>query len=127
MTEGAGLQKRVGRRIAELRAGKLSQEQLAEMAGVSVGYLSRIERGAVGPDGVSLRLVERLATALSVDPAELFRPDKGSAARRVGKKPRLDQLVAVLAPDDLRLVEALVGTISRLRAPKKKRARRKSG
>jgi transcriptional regulator with XRE-family HTH domain len=49
----------------------LSQDDLAYEAEVSRSYLSQLEKGAFY---ASLRIVGRLAEALSVEPAELLRP-----------------------------------------------------
>jgi len=60
----------VGERIRALRtARKLTQEQLAYRAGVSVGTIARIERGATRP---TLETLERLARALDVSVADLL-------------------------------------------------------
>lgn len=48
----------------------MSQEQLALDAGMKRAYLSDVERGTRNP---SIRALERLATALGVEPAELVR------------------------------------------------------
>lgn len=61
---------RFGKRLRELRLERgLSQSSLAERADVTPEYVSRIERGQVGP---SMEVVERLAQALFVEPRELF-------------------------------------------------------
>jgi transcriptional regulator with XRE-family HTH domain len=58
-----------GRRVREFRAERgLSQEQLAELAGVHRTYLGGIERGERNP---TLSNVERIAKALRVSPAQL--------------------------------------------------------
>jgi transcriptional regulator with XRE-family HTH domain len=55
----------LGRNTARIRKGQgLSQEQLAEAAGVSQQYLSGIERGSRNP---TLIILKRLADALKVD------------------------------------------------------------
>jgi transcriptional regulator with XRE-family HTH domain len=60
----------IGLRIRELRrAGKLSQEALAEKTGISSKYLSSIERGKENP---TLDTVINLAGALGVEIHELF-------------------------------------------------------
>jgi transcriptional regulator with XRE-family HTH domain len=61
---------RFGRRVRSLRerAG-LSQEALAEKAGVHRTYLGGVERGE---RNVGLKNVLRIAEALGVPPAELF-------------------------------------------------------
>lgn len=54
----------VGRRVREIRkAAKLTQERLAEKAGLSVEYISRIERGVAQP---SFKTLEAMADALNV-------------------------------------------------------------
>jgi transcriptional regulator with XRE-family HTH domain len=59
-----------GRRIRELRKDKgLSQEALAERAGLHWTYVSGVERGLRTP---GLDVIGRLATALGLSPAELF-------------------------------------------------------
>jgi transcriptional regulator with XRE-family HTH domain len=62
--------KSVGTRIRACRkAGFLSLKTVAERTGLSIGYLSQIERGISSP---SLRAVALVADALSVDFATLF-------------------------------------------------------
>lgn len=59
-----------GERIRTLRQDRgLSQERLAEMAGVHRTYLSSVERGE---RNVSLDNIYAIAAALSVPPADLF-------------------------------------------------------
>ncbi|MFT4178759.1 MAG: helix-turn-helix transcriptional regulator [Thermomonas sp.] len=48
----------------------LSQEQLAERAGVHRTYVGMLERGE---KNVTIYNIERIATALNVEPAELLR------------------------------------------------------
>ena len=67
------MRKLVGRNAARLRkAADLTQEQLAERAGMSQQYISDLERGLCNPTIVTLY---ELATALGVGPAELVRED----------------------------------------------------
>ncbi len=64
------LQKKLGRRIAELRRSqKLTQEQLAEALGCSVEFVSLVERGVNAPSVASLAEYARI---LKVDVRELF-------------------------------------------------------
>ena len=60
----------LGQRLKELRAARdMSQEQLAERAGVNVTYLSSVERAKENP---TLDMLEKLADALEVELVELF-------------------------------------------------------
>lgn len=64
------LRLKFGRQLRRLRKRRdLTQEQLAEAIGVSVEFLSNIERGINAP---SFETLEKLATTLEVSVAELF-------------------------------------------------------
>jgi len=64
------LQKKLGRRIAELRrARKLTQEQLAEAIGCSVEFVSLVERGVNAPSVAGLG---NFAKVLKVEVRDLF-------------------------------------------------------
>lgn len=75
MPDGEGVAKdapRVafGRRVRELRVDRgLSQETLAELAGLHRTYVSSLERGE---RNVALQNIHRLAKALDVEVADLF-------------------------------------------------------
>lgn len=63
--------RRFGARLRQLRkAQKLSQEKVALKAGIDRSYLGQIERGE---SNVSLVNIHRIAEALGIEPAELFR------------------------------------------------------
>jgi len=64
------LQKKLGRRIAELRKiRRLTQEQLAEKLSCSVEFISLVERGVNAP---SVAGIEQFARVLKVEPKDLF-------------------------------------------------------
>ncbi len=68
----ADLRLAFGKRVRELRLGLgLSQEKLAERAGLHWTYVSGVERGLRTP---GLDVIGRLAVALKVSPSELFAP-----------------------------------------------------
>jgi transcriptional regulator with XRE-family HTH domain len=56
------------RRLRRLR--KISQETLADLAGLHATYIGRIERGR---QNISLTNIGKIARALKVKPRELFR------------------------------------------------------
>ena len=69
------LRKRFGERVRKLRRdADLTQEQLAAAAGVSVDFLSLVERGINAP---SFENLEKIAAALGLPVRELF--DFGSS------------------------------------------------
>jgi DNA-binding XRE family transcriptional regulator len=77
---GMDVQKRVGINLQRLRRHKrLSQEALAHAADVHQTYLSGVESGKRNP---SVRVLERIVTALGVDIEELFRRVKRETIRR---------------------------------------------
>lgn len=60
----------LGRAIRELRSSRgLSQEALADEAGIDRSHMGKIERGE---RNVTVLNVERIATALEVQPSALF-------------------------------------------------------
>ncbi len=66
----ASYQEAFGRQIRRLRNRRgYTQEELANLSGIHVSYLSGIERGARNP---SLRSIRRLAKALGVRVGKLF-------------------------------------------------------
>jgi transcriptional regulator with XRE-family HTH domain len=73
------LQALFGRRLRQLRHERgLSQADLAELADVTPEYVSRIERGRVGP---SMDVIATLAQVLGVEPRDLFDFGERAAAR----------------------------------------------
>jgi transcriptional regulator with XRE-family HTH domain len=64
-------------RRLRLLAG-LSQEALAERAGLHRTYVSSIERGE---RNITLENIFRLAEALGADPRELFAPEKKTGGK----------------------------------------------
>ena len=69
------------RRIKALRKTLgLSQTEVAKAAGLSRGYLSRVEIGMQSP---TLEVIERLAAALRAKPADLL---EDRPPRKAGKK-----------------------------------------
>ena len=70
-------------RLAYLRAERLlTQQQLAEAAGVATATIQRSEAGGYIPHGMTL---QKIATALGVPLRELITPEEMIAGRRRGK------------------------------------------
>ncbi|MHB0911934.1 MAG: helix-turn-helix domain-containing protein [Armatimonadota bacterium] len=77
----------------------ISQEQLAETAGVSRDYLARIE---VMRDSPSLGVLDRIAGALGVSPAELL---LNTEEQHISRAERLSTMLSNLSDDDAAFVE----------------------
>lgn len=66
----ATLRKRFGRHLRAIRANRrMTQEQFAEAVGISVDFLSLIERGRNAP---SFETLDRIARKLKLRVADLF-------------------------------------------------------
>lgn len=69
-----------GRRLRELRIARhLTQEALAEAAGITATYTSDLERGKRAP---SLTIILKLARALDVEVADLLMDFKRDSLRK---------------------------------------------
>jgi transcriptional regulator with XRE-family HTH domain len=65
------IQVQFGKAVRRLRERRdLSQEKLAELAGLHATYIGRIERGR---QNISLANIGKIARALKVKPRELFK------------------------------------------------------
>ncbi len=97
----------LGKRIKELRnKADLSQEQLAERAGISGKYLGEVERGEVN---VSVVILEKVATVLQLNLPELL-----IFEHHIPRQDLVAELVALLhqAEDkDLRLAYRILMSI----------------
>lgn len=70
--------KQFGNRVRELRKAQgLSQEELAEKAGLHFTYVGGIERGE---RNLSLKSIERIAIALKIDIRDFFVPHLAEVA-----------------------------------------------
>ncbi|MEI9418823.1 helix-turn-helix domain-containing protein [Mesorhizobium sp. Cs1321R2N1] len=100
------LRRRFGRLVMthRKRAG-YTQEQLAERAGVSIDTISKIEIGATG---ARFPMIEKIAAALEVDPAELFSPEIPSGALRRGPLLELMTRLAALSENDLQWLKGVI-------------------
>lgn len=74
------LKTKFGKRVQALRIeAEVTQEQLADAAGLTVESISNIERGIYGPKFDNL---EKIAKVLGVDVKELFDFDDTPTSRR---------------------------------------------
>src|SRR5438132_12012312 len=107
----ASVVKEVGRKIRQLRLSrvgpKLTQEDLSERAGISVSFLSMIERGERSPH---LETLASIAGALEVRMADLFDSGAGEGVLD-GVEPIFRPLVEACRKYNLgkRDVDRLVG------------------
>lgn len=100
------LRKRFGRLVAvHRRTAGLTQDQLAAVASVSVDMISKIETGTTG---ARFPLIERLAEALGIDPAELFTTELPSAKSRNPVFTALTVRLAGLNDEDLIWINGVV-------------------
>ncbi|AEM80175.1 helix-turn-helix domain-containing protein [Streptomyces violaceusniger] len=89
----------LGKRVAyQRRIARLTQQELADAAGVHVGTLRKIERAARGAGD---NVVEALAAALGVDPSVLLGSRDRTDARVHAAMPSLSAVIAAYdVPDD---------------------------
>lgn len=83
----------------------MTQQRLAEVVDVSVDTISKIETGAAG---ARFAVIERLAAALSVDPAELFTTEIPSGTVRTKAYTELTARLARLDDNDMRWISDLI-------------------
>jgi transcriptional regulator with XRE-family HTH domain len=75
----ASLREKFGNRLKEIRLSKrLSQEQFAELLGISVDFLSLIERGINAP---SFENLEAFSIQLRIPVSELFNFEATATAK----------------------------------------------
>ena len=102
----ADLRKRFGELLAAHRRRRgMTQEELAEAAGLSVDMISKIEVGATGARFPS---IERLAQAVQVDPAELFTSNIPAGSMSQGAFGEISAKLSSLPEEDLAWISALL-------------------
>lgn len=100
------LRKRFGRLVAahRRRAG-ISQRELSDRADISVEMVSKIEIGATG---ARFGNIEKLANALSVDPAEFFTTEVPSSTFKRRAYIDLTTRLASLSDDELEWIKGVI-------------------
>jgi transcriptional regulator with XRE-family HTH domain len=86
----------------------LTQEDLAEAAGLSVDMISKIE---VGASGARFPSIERLADAVGVDPAELFTSDIPNGSLSRGAFGEISAKLSSLPESELIWISALLDVV----------------
>ncbi len=105
------LRKRFGRLVgAHRRRRKLTQAALAAAADVSPDMIAKIESGA---SGARFPVIERLAKALEVDPAELFTTQLAEGAIHGGTYGRLVHRLAGFSEAELQMALRLLDAVSK--------------
>lgn len=100
----------LGRRIKQIRKRQgLTQEMLAEQAGISAQYVSNIERGKENP---TLDLLLRLADALKIPLGELcdFQADEVNRKKIMGA---IREMLERADPDRLRVALKVLTAVLR--------------
>ncbi len=90
--------KRLGNAIHDARSGRYTLQQLAELAGVSTGLISQLERGIGNP---SFSTLQRIAGALNLrigDLVEVASPGRDSEAMIVRRDARARLQTTVAGP-----------------------------
>ncbi len=106
MDDAAELKARFGRLLAAHRKRRaMTQVDLAEASGLSTDMIARVETGG---SGVRFPNLQRLATALQIDPAELFSSDIPRGALRREPLTNLTARLAGLSDADLAWVTDLI-------------------
>ena len=74
-----GLREVVGRNLPRLRRSRrLSQEELADQAGINRNYVGMLEREE---NAATVDMLEKIADVLDVDPIEFFKRPSREASR----------------------------------------------
>jgi transcriptional regulator with XRE-family HTH domain len=100
------LRRRFGLLVAANRRRRgMTQERLAEAAGISADMVAKIE---IGASGARFPVIERLAGALDVDPAELFTAEMPSGLIKRGAFLEISTRLAGLSGADLAWMSGIV-------------------
>jgi transcriptional regulator with XRE-family HTH domain len=98
----------LGKRVRELRKmRKLTQERLAELAGVDISYLGNIERGTENPTVATL---EKLADALSIKPHQILNFEHVLQGEKALRR-RLNQILDKCDENELQMILKMISAI----------------
>lgn len=98
----------LGKRVRELRKmRKLTQERLAELAGVDISYLGNIERGTENPTVATL---EKLADVLSTKAHQILNFEHALQGEKALRR-RIGQILEKCDEKELQLILKIVSAI----------------
>lgn len=86
----------------------MTQEALAERAGISTDMVSKIEGGS---SGARFGVIEKLAAALGIDPAELFTSELPSGQLKNDAMVSLTSRLAALSDSDLNWIRGIIDAV----------------
>ncbi|AZU03134.1 XRE family transcriptional regulator [Glycocaulis alkaliphilus] len=92
----------------------MTQQDLAEAVDASVYMISKMESSA---SGTSFSMIERLARALSLDPAELFTADLPASHFQRSAYGRITRQLVDLDEDELEWLEGVITAALKVRRP----------
>ncbi|MCH8488353.1 MAG: helix-turn-helix transcriptional regulator [Oceanicaulis sp.] len=90
---------------AHRRRAGMTQQQLAEAVDASVYMISKIESGA---SGTRFAMIERLAVALEIDPAELVAADLPRSTLQQTRYGHISRLLLELEPEELEWIGGVI-------------------
>lgn len=111
MAKRVDILKQFGKQVRDLRKAQgLSQEELAEKADLHYTYIGGVERGE---RNLSLKSIERIASALKIDIRELFMPHPPQKADAESNKiiGDINNILISKDIDTLRLIKSLTKDI----------------
>jgi transcriptional regulator with XRE-family HTH domain len=105
------LRKRFGNLLAAHRHRLgMTQQSLAEATGISSDMIAKMERGTTG---ARFPTIEKLCSALHVDPAELFTSDLPRGALTRAKLTNLTARLSKLSDAELDWVDGIIAAVLR--------------
>ena len=101
-----------GKRVRELRKNQnLSQEKLADMAGMDTSFIGSIERGDANP---SLKIIGKIAEALNVNVAELF--PFVTRSKELNERDKIrNELINLLCECDTKTLKLLLAVLKEIK------------
>ncbi|MBO8129676.1 MAG: helix-turn-helix transcriptional regulator [Peptococcaceae bacterium] len=103
----------LGKRLLEIRSGQnISANRLAKLAGVAQSTVSEIECGKRQP---SIKVLQKLCTALGITLADFFAPAGEGAKPLSPELHRLLEKAKELSPEELHALQTILDGLGRQR------------